>query len=100
MKYINDLAYASQIVQAKHSAKDKRQKNKYRQTVLLSQDTEEEADLTSEGDNSTDDLPIIEAENDRRKGEERRKEQQNRGRYVESRLQKNRRDKKALSVVI
>ena len=101
MKYINDLAYSSHIAQAKHSAKDKKQKNKYRQTALL--DNEQPSDEISEEDVSEEELetlPIIKEENDRRAGSDRRKAQQNRGRYVESRLKKHRRYKKELSVVI
>ena len=49
---------------------------------------------------SIENLNIIEEENDRRNGSERRKTQQNRGRYVESRQKKNRRYEKELSLVI
>jgi len=101
MKYINDLAYSSHIAQAKQLAKDKKQKNKYRQTALFN-------NSNIDDDQSADDVPeelletlhIIEEENDRRAGSDRRKAQQNRGRYVESRLKKNRRYKKELSLVI
>jgi len=96
MKYINDLAYSSHIAQAKHLAKDKKQKNKYRQTTLL----EEEKTPDDVPENQLETLHTIEEENDRRKGNDRRKSQQKRGRYVESRLKKNRRYKKELSLVI
>jgi len=96
MKYINDLAYSSHIAQAKQLAKDKKQKNKYRQTALLEDDPSSE-DVPEE---LLETLPLIEEENDRRVGSDRRKAQQNRGRYVESRLKKNRRYKKELSLVI
>ena len=92
MKNINDLAYSNLIVQTKHLAKDKKQKNRYHQSKLPKNAPIED------GQNSTDipeveleTLDIIEEENNRRKGSDRRKSQQNRGRYVESRLNKNRR---------
>lgn len=100
MKYINDFAYGNYIPQPKQLAKDKKQKNKYRQTQLL------------ESNQNTDDLPVslseelldavntIIEEDDRRNGNERRKGQQERGRYVESRLKKNRRYKPELSLIV
>ena len=100
MKYINDLAYSNQIIQAKQSAKDKRRKNKYRQTRLLTHDDILNETLGIEPDDISEELPTVEAKVERRKGEDRRKEQQNRGRYVESRLQKSRRYQKKLSVII
>tara|TARA_R110001583_G_scaffold54567_1_gene166852 strand:+ start:4513 stop:4803 length:291 start_codon:yes stop_codon:yes gene_type:complete len=96
MKYINDLTYLSHIVQTKQAAKDKKQKNKYRQITLLTDDqcSKEVSEEVLE------DLPIIEEENERRAGDDRRKIQQNRGRYIESRLNKNRRYKKEVFLVI
>ena len=96
MKYINDLAYSSLIAQTKHLAKDKKQKNKYRQTALLNNNAS--SDDVSE--DLIENLNTIEEEDDRRNGADRRKAQQNRGRYVESRLKKNRRYKKEFSLVI
>jgi len=101
MKYINDLAYSSHIAQAKQLAKDKKQKNKYRQ-IALSNNSDIDDDQRSEDvpENILETLPVIEEEKDRRAGSDRRKSQQSRGRYVESRLKKNRRYKKVLSLVI
>ncbi|WP_114327256.1 hypothetical protein [Candidatus Colwellia aromaticivorans] len=96
MKYINDLTYLSHITQTKQVAKDKKQKNKYRQIALLKED--QCSDEVSE--EVLEDLPFIEEENDRRAGGDRRKTQQNRGRYIESRLKKNRRYKKEVFLVI
>ncbi|MDX2370465.1 MAG: hypothetical protein QNK36_19020 [Colwellia sp.] len=96
MKYINDLTYLSHIAQTKQVAKDKKQKNKYRQITLLTDD-QCSKEVSEE---VLDDLPIIEAENDRRAGGDRRETQQNRGRYVESRLKRNRRYKKEVSLII
>lgn len=96
MKYINDLTYLSHIAQTKKVAKDKKQKNKYRQITLLNdiQCTDKVSEEVLE------DLPLIEAENERRTESDRRKAQQNRGRYIESRLIKNRRNKKEVFLVI
>lgn len=96
MKYINDLAYSSHIAQTKQVAKDKKQKNKYRQIALLT-DEQCSDDVHEE---LLEDLPLIVEENDRRAGSDRRKNQQERGRYVESRLKKDRRYKKELFLVI
>lgn len=96
MKYINDLAYLTHIAQIKQAAKDKKQKNKYRQTVLLNND----APSDEESDAILDDLPIIEKESDRRVNNDRRKTQHNRGRYIESRLNKDRRYKKEVYLVV
>jgi len=95
MKYINDLTYLSHITQTKLVAKDKKQKNKYSQIALINDDqcSDDVSDEILEG------LPLIE-ENERRTGDDRRKTQQNRGRYVESRLKKNRRYKKEVFLVI
>ncbi len=95
MKYINELSYSSHVVQTKQLAKDKKQKNKYRQTTPIIDDERSE-----EAEKLIDDLNLIRKENDRRKGGDRRKAQENRGRYVESRLTKNRRYEKELSLVI
>ncbi|MCI2283863.1 hypothetical protein L3081_11215 [Colwellia sp. MSW7] len=101
MKYINDLTYLSHIAQTKQLVKDKKQKNKYRQTVLLNDDSISE----NEPEELVETTPNIEQENieqenDRRAGNDRRKEDQDRGRYVESRLNKNRRHKKELRIII
>lgn len=96
MKYINDLTYLSHIAQTKQLVKDKKQKNKYRQTVLLNDDPISE----NEPEELVEAAPIIEKESDRRAGNDRRKENQDRGRYVESRLNKNRRHKKELRIII
>jgi hypothetical protein len=96
MKYINDLAYSSHIAQTKQLAKDKKQKNKYRQTALLEDSQIIEDGIEELAETST----VIKKEQDRRAGSDRRKSQENRGRYVESRLTKNRRYKKKLSLVI
>lgn len=96
MKYINDLTYSSHIAQAKQLAKDKKQKNKYRQTTLLADEPNSEEPV----EEPLESAPVIEEENDRRAGSDRRKAQENRGRYVESRLKKNRRYKKEYSLVV
>jgi hypothetical protein len=96
MKYINDLTYLSHIAQTKLVAKDKKQKNKYSQIALINDD--QCSDDVS--DEILEDLPLIEEENERRAGDDRRKTQQNRGRYIESRLTKNRRYKKEVFLVI
>tara|TARA_R110001583_G_scaffold43548_1_gene138530 strand:- start:21627 stop:21932 length:306 start_codon:yes stop_codon:yes gene_type:complete len=101
MKYINDFAYSSHIAQTKQMAKDKKQRNKYRQTALSNNsniDDDQGSDDAHE--ELLEDLPLIEEENDRRAGSDRRKNQQERGRYVESRLKKNRRYKKELFLII
>jgi len=97
MNYINDLAYASHIAQAKKLAKDKKQKNKYSQMALLATPSSED---NSGSEISPEESPVIAKENDRRTGQDRRKNQEERGRYVESRLQKNRRYKKEVSLIV
>lgn len=101
MNYINELVYSNHIAQTKKLVKDKKQKNKYRQTELLAEDqnSDEVSEVQVENINTLH-IKIIEEENDRRNGSERRKTQQNRGRYVESRQRKNRRYEKELSLVI
>ena len=96
MKYINELVYVNQIAQAKHLAKDKKQKNKYRQVALLNNDQNINDTTTDQRES----LPSEWAEDDRRTGEDRRKDHQERGRYVESRLEKNRRDRSKLSLKV
>lgn len=96
MKYINDLTYLSHITQTKLVAKDKKQKNKYCQVTLINDD--QGSDDVS--DEILEELPLIEEENERRAGDDRRKAQQNRGRYVESRLKKDRRYQKEVFLVI
>ncbi len=96
MKYINELSYATHIAQAKHLAKDKNQKNKYRQTMLL--DSDQNSDLVSE--ELRDTFNTTNEEDDRRDGSDRRLSQQERGRYIESRLKKNRRYQAELSLKI
>lgn len=96
MKNINDLTYLSHIAQTKKAAKDKKQQSKYCEIALLN-DAQYSDDVPEE---VLEDLPVIEEENDRRDGDDRRKTQQNRGRYIESRLRKNRRYKKEVSLII
>ncbi len=96
MKYINDLAYANHIAQAKYLAKDKNQKNKYRQTVLL--ENNQDADDASK--KLFDTLNSLWDGDDRRSGDDRRTAQENRGRYIESRLSKNRRYQSELSLKV
>lgn len=96
MNYINELSYSNHIAQTKQLAKDKKQKNIYRQTTLLN-DNQHSNEIIED---QTENLKIIEEESDRRDGSERRKTQQYRGRYVESRQKKNRRYEKELSLVI
>ncbi|MGV2872266.1 hypothetical protein [Colwellia sp. E150_009] len=96
MKYINDLTYLSHIAQTEQLVKDKKQKNKYRQTVLLNDESssEEKPEELAEA------APVIEKESERRTGRDRRKENQERGRYIESRQNKNRRHQKELRIII
>lgn len=96
MKYINDLAYSNLIAQTKHLAKDKKQKNKYRQTVLL-EDTKDSEKVSKK---LFDTLNALWEGAERRNGDDRRESRQERGRYVESRLNKNRRYKAELSLKI
>lgn len=96
MKYINDLTYLSHIAQTKKAAKDKKQKNKYRQIELLN-DIQCSDEVVEE---VLEDFPLIEKENERRDENDRRKVQENRGRYIESRLKKNRRNKKDIFLII
>ncbi len=101
MKYINDFAYSSHIAQTKQVAKDKKQRNKYRQTALSNNSNINDDQGSDDAhEELLEDLPLIEEENDRRAGSDRRKNQQERGRYVESRLKKNRRYKKELFLII
>jgi len=101
MKYINEFAYSHHIAQTKPLAKDKKQKNKYRQIALSNNsDVENNQSSNKDAENLIEKLNTIHEENDRRNGSERRKSQQYRGRYVESRLKKNRRYEKELSLVI
>lgn len=97
MNYINELLFANTIAQTKQLAKDKKQKNKYRQTVLFDIDESEVEELPEEQLNS---LASEWEEDERRKGEDRREKQHERGRYIESRQQKNRRYKRELSLKI
>lgn len=94
--YLNELAYRNHITQTKRLAKDKKQNNEYHLTGLLDNDLDSD-DVPEE---RLEALNSIEEEVDRRNGHDRRKAQQNRGRYVESRLNKNRRYKKEFSLVI
>ncbi len=96
MKYINDLTYLSHIAQTGQLVKDKKQKNKYRQTVLLNDESNSEA----KPEELAEAAPVIEKESDRRTGTDRRKENQERGRYIESRQNKNRRHQKELRIII
>lgn len=98
---INELLYSNQIAQAKRLAKDKKQKQKYQQTVLKdnTQDSNDVPEELADVASTLEEDKAIEEDN-RRNGIERRKYQQERGRYVESRLKKNRRYKKGVSLVI
>lgn len=105
MKYINDLAYLSHIAQTEQLVKDRKQKNKYRQTELFNYD--DSVDERPVNKNSVDEtcesiepFPVIEEESNRRAGNDRRKTKQERGRYVESRQKKNRRYQKELRIII
>jgi hypothetical protein len=95
MKYINELAYASQLTQAQKLSKDKKQKNLYREMGLLDNEQSDETDETL-----AEVQPPVEPENERRAGNDRRKKQEERGRYIESRLNKSRRNKKEFSLIV
>ena len=124
MKYINDLAYLSHIKQTEQLVKDKKQRNKYRQTELFkgSDNTDEnnndENNTDSDNTNDTNinssnvdgntksfkdaynSPPEKVKEYERREGNDRRKSNQDRGRYVESRQRKNRRHQRELRITI
>lgn len=127
MKYINDLAYLSHIKQTEQLVKDKKQRNKYRQTELFkgSDNTDEnnndENNTDSDNTNDTNETNINSSnvdgntkgfkdaynsapekvkEYERREGNDRRKSNQDRGRYVESRQRKNRRHQRELRITI
>ena len=97
MNYINELIYANQITQTKKLAKDKKQKNKYRQIVLMSDLQSPDDEPEYEAANVlTEQLNTVSEEDERRHGNDRRKAQQERGRYIESRQKKNRRYQREL----
>lgn len=101
MNYINELIYTNQITQTKKLAKDKKQKNKYRQIALMNEyssaDDSAEVEATNE---LADPIKAVSEEDERRLGNDRRKEQQERGRYIESRQKKNRRYQRELFLKI
>jgi hypothetical protein len=99
MNYINDLAYASHVAQAKKLAKDKKRNNKYHQ-IALPETPSSENDTTSDIEVLQENLSSITEEDERRTGQDRRKNQEERGRYVESRLQKSRRYRKKVSLIV
>ncbi len=105
MNYINELIYTNQIAQTKKLAKDKKQKNKYRQIALM----HDHPSADKNADDSTDveavnvladPIIVISEEDERRLGYDRRIEQQERGRYIESRQKKNRRYQRELFLKI
>lgn len=127
MKYINDLTYLSHIKQTEQLVKDKKQRNKYRQTGLFKRSGKADDDITDDDitdddiindgytNNANDDnidentianksshkaSPDTREELDRREGYDRRQSKQDRGRYVESRQKKNRRHQKELRITI
>jgi hypothetical protein len=100
MNYINELVYASQLAKAKKLTKDKKQKNKYRQIILLDREQSTNTDTDETSDVTLEVETLIAPENERREGSDRRQYQQERGRYVESRLNKNRRYRKKLSLTV
>ena len=105
MNFINELIYSKQVAQTKKLAKDKKQKNQYRQIALMSDHQDDEksshADINELANNETTELAVvINEEDERRHGGDRRKAQQDRGRYIESRQQKNRRYHGELSLKI
>ena len=92
MNFISELAYSVHIAQANKSARDKRQRNQYSQSMLLEN---ESGLLENEAGHESAMLiaqltSTIEQE-ERRTGSERRQTNSERGRYLESRLKKNRR---------
>jgi hypothetical protein len=106
MNYINELVYASQLAKAKKLTKDKKQKNKYHQVILLDHEqitdesTHENTDENIDSDTNENFEVIVAVTNERRAGKDRRQSQQERGRYVESRLNKSRRYRKKLSLIV
>jgi len=102
MNYINELVYASQLAKAKKLTKDKKQKNKYHQVILLDHEqiTDESTDENIDSNTNENFEVIVAVTNERRAGKDRRQAQQERGRYVESRLNKSRRYKKKLSLIV
>ncbi|MCW8834016.1 MAG: hypothetical protein OQK09_02350 [Colwellia sp.] len=97
MNYIAELAYSTQVAHATKTAKDKRQKNKYNQTPLLESEANFDKPQTSLLTELNKDIWQGE---DRRSGNDRRQDKQDRGRYVESRQRKNRRYQAELSLTI
>lgn len=104
MNYISELAYASHIAQTSKSARDRRQKNQYQQSELLTSD--DDNDLGSEQSILVADMNATiwqgekwQGEN-RRIGNDRREVNLNRGRYLESRAIKDRRYNAELYVKI
>ena len=98
MNFIKELTYAHHIAQASRSAKDKKQHSKYYQH--LKEDTHKNE---SKGSN----VSLVEKFNDelyqgedRRAGEDRRKDSINRGRYLDSRQKKNRRSTQEVEITI
>ena len=105
MDYINELIYTNQVAQTKKLAKDKKQKNKYRQIALMNEysSADESADDSAEIETTNelaDPIKAVSEEDERRLGDDRRKEQQERGRYIESRQKKNRRYQRELFLKI
>ena len=119
MNYINELTYANHLAQTNKLTKDKKQKNKYRQITLLADDsnTADELETMSEDTDmlKLDDIDrlipeVVHLQEDhsnnavvvenRRDDFDRRQSKQERGRYVESRLHKNRRYSKAIDVKV
>lgn len=99
MNYINELDYASHIAKANKSARDKRQKNKYYQSELLENDTPAQVDDDTSVLFEPLEQDLWQGE-ERRKGNDRREICHNRGRYLESRVTKNRRYRAELNFTI
>ena len=97
MENIFESLITSSVIETPQSAKDKKQRNKYPQTKL-----KKTVEIHTPKDDSVDvinNIDIWESE-ERRKGNDRRQDKSERGRYFESRDKGNRRIKKDIHIKI
>lgn len=101
MNYINELIYTNQIAQTKKLAKDKKQKNQYKRIALMDEYQKSDNESELEAANIlVEPKNVVSEADERRHGNDRRKAQQERGRYIESRQKKNRRYQRELFLKI
>lgn len=96
MNFIPEVTSSLRILKPDNSQKDKKQRNFYPESKLALKNTEEEASVSVEIDSKNEDMIEI----NRRKGEERRKSLIQRGKWLESREKKDRRNEPKLSLSI